>query len=99
MQQFYFAGHYVTFDGHHYIARHGSQTLKAPTRRGIEFLIEQVSHIHDALESAEYHAARVVEILTKYIGTNPKSEDENLALINAKKSLAQIIKLQWTKLK
>lgn len=97
MQQFYFCGHYVVFDGHHYTARHGNQILKAPTRRGIEFLIERVTQTDDALEVSEYHASRVVEILTKFIGSNPKSENENLALINAKKSLAQIITLQWKK--
>lgn len=95
----YFCGHHIFFDGRFFIARHGNQVLKSTTRHGIELLIASVSRPCTNLELAEYHLARVFDLVTSELGTNPTGDEENALLIQLKRTHALLIQTQWKQLK
>ena len=95
----YFRGHQIFFDGRFFTARHGNQVLKSTTQNGIELLIASVSKPCTNLELAEYHLARVFDLVTSELGTNPAGDEENALLIQLKRTHALLIQTQWTRSK
>lgn len=98
-QNDYFRGHLITNDGKWYIAHHGGTTLRALTRRGIEFLIAGVSYQTSFFDLAEYHIDRAIDLITAELGTNPTGDEENALLIQLKRTQALLLQTQWTRLK
>lgn len=95
----YFRGHQIFNDGRFFIARHGNKVLKSTTRHGIELLIASVSKQATNLELAEYHLARVLDLVTSELGTNPAGDEENALLIQLKRTHALLIQTQWKRSK
>lgn len=91
----YFRGHQIFFDGRFFTARHGNKVLRATTRHGIELLIASVSRPCTNLELAEFHLARVLDLITSELGNNPPGDEENALLIQLKRSHALLIQTQW----
>lgn len=94
-QSDYYRGHLITTDGKWYIAHHGGTTLRALTRRGIELLIDGVSHETSNLDLAEYHINRAIALCTAELGKNPQGVAENALLIKLKSSHALLIQILW----
>lgn len=80
----YFRGHQIFFDGRFFISRHNNQVLKATTRHGIELLISSVCRPCTNFELAEFHLARVLDLVTSELGVNPIGDQENALLIKLK---------------
>lgn len=91
----YFRGHQIFYDGRFFTARHGNQILKATTRHGIELLIASVSKPCTNLELAEFHLARVFDLVTSELGKYPEGAAENALLIQLKRTQALLIQSEW----
>lgn len=91
----YFRGHQIFYDGRFFTARHENQVLRATTRHGIELLIASVSKPCTNLELAEFHLARVFDLVTSELGYNPEGDEENALLIQLKRTQALLIQTQW----
>lgn len=90
----YFRGHQIFYDGRFFTARHENQVLRATTRHGIELLIASVSKPCTNLELAEFHLARVFDLVTSELGQNPEGDAENALLIQLKRTQALLIQTQ-----
>ena len=97
MEKFYFLGHLCYKDGRQWIARHGTKKLCAPTRSGLINLITTFYPQFDALDLCEFLAAQIVENLKLQFDGEPKTENEHLTIIAAKKLHAQIVALMCEK--